>query len=218
MKRGEVVIAVLVLVALSNSGGITNYSGKQAGTMCNTCHAGGAAPTVEIAGPASLAAGASATYSVKITGGAGVLAGFNAAASGGQFIGGAGTRVTGGEVTHSMGKAFSAGSATFSFTYQAPPAAGAVTLYAAGMSASGSNGEMGDMAAMTTLDVTVTGGGTSVSQMPATAPEPEPMAAPRVPGLPGGVIEGGCSVAGGGPLLVLVVLALARRRRGMFRA
>lgn len=211
-------IAALVLIALSNSGGITNYSGKQAGTMCNTCHAGGTAPTVEITGPASLAAGASAMYSVQISGGAGVLAGFNAAASGGQFIAGAGTRVTGGEVTHSVGKAFAAGSATFSFTYQAPAAAGAVTLYAAGMSASGSNGEMGDMAAMTTLNVTVTGGGTSVSQMPATAPEPEPVAAPRVPGPAGGVIEGGCSVAGGAPLLMLAALGLVLRRRSCARS
>ena len=221
MKAGTIdemwttVLAVVVLVSLANPGGITNYSGKQGGTTCNTCHTGGAAPTVAIMGPASLMPGSSATYTVTVTGGAGMRAGFNAAASAGVFIAGAGTRVTGGEVTHSGPGTFMGGSATFSFTYQAPVAGGPVTMFAAGLSANGAGQEMGDMAGGATLTIAV-GGAASADAGVSVPVQPQPAVTPVTrpqTGPPGGLVEGGCSAAGGVPFALLALLAVTRRRR-----
>lgn len=215
-EKRSTVLAVVVLISLANPGGITSYSGKQGGTTCNQCHAGGSAPTVAIMGPATLMPGSSATYTVTVTGGAGMRAGFNAAASAGTFIGGAGTRVTAGEVTHSGPGTFMGGTATFSFTYQAPSAGGAVTMFAAGLSANGAGQEMGDMGGGATLTIAVGGAGPADAgvSMPV---QPQPQA-PVTPGKqpqtgpPGGLVEGGCSAAGGLPFALLALLGFARRR------
>ena len=185
--------------------------------MCNSCHAGGTAPTVSIMGPATLMTGASATYTVMISGGAGVRAGFNAAASDGSFVAGAGTRVMGGEVTHFPGPGmFNGGTASFSFTYTAPATAGSITMFVAGLSASGGNQEMGDMAESMTFTIAVGGAAAGTDPVPMQPEAAPPMAVgkPGGTGLPGGVVEGGCSVGAGAPLelLALLMLEMARRR------
>jgi hypothetical protein len=94
--------------------------------------------------------------------------------------------------------------ATFSFTLTAPPTAATVTLFAAGLSGSGGNAEMGDMAGTATLDITI---GDGALQAPV-SPTPVPVQSPRTGGLSGGVVEGGCSVTGGLPFAVLALAAL----------
>ncbi len=207
-------LAALLLVPhliLSNATGIPGQSGKQ-GATCNSCHTGGAAPTVSLTGPAALLPGASATYTVTISGGAGMYAGFNASASGGgTLMPGADSRTMNGELTHSAPLAFSMGTATFSFTYVAPMTAGAVMLYAAGNSVNMDNDDKGDRAATATLALTIGSG----SMTAPAEQEPARMTHKTANDFSGGVVDGGCSAAGGLPALLAAVLLLARvRRRG----
>src|SRR5438132_3777199 len=123
-RGGAVLLHLALQLTLAHAAGFTGYSGKQ-GMNCNQCHTGGAAPTVTVTGPSSLMVGASATYTVTITGGAAVRGGFNAATSAGGLIAGANGKVVSGEVTHTAPQPFSAGSLAFSFTLQAPMQAGA---------------------------------------------------------------------------------------------
>src|SRR6476660_3715531 len=77
MRTPRLLVLMLAVpaVAFASSGGAPGYSGKS-GATCGSCHSGGAtAPTVTLAGPASLAAGSSGTYTMTITGGPGVKAG-----------------------------------------------------------------------------------------------------------------------------------------------
>ncbi|MBL8949765.1 MAG: hypothetical protein JNK82_03250 [Myxococcaceae bacterium] len=159
-----------------------------------------------LTGPDTLMPGASATYTVTISGGAGMYAGFGASASGGTLMAGASSKMMGGEVTHSAPLAFAMGSAAFSFTYTAPMTAGTAMLYAAGNSVNMDNDELGDRAATATLSLTIGGGGAAI--------EDEPAGTPRkvAPAISGGVVDGGCSAAGGVPL-VLAALVMLRRRR-----
>jgi len=168
-------LVLLPSVAFANQLGAVGYSGKQ-GDTCNRCHSGGAAPTVTLTGPATLTAGQSASYTLSISGGAGVRAGMNVAASVAEaqlLPGGADTTAFSGELHHSSPKAFASGRATFTFTLQAPPFAGPVRLFAAGNSCNGNGGDSGDRAGMATLDVTVTGGATAprIATAPAASPE-----------------------------------------------
>lgn len=201
-------LLAVVLLALANPGGITSYSGKQGGNTCNQCHAGGTAPTVAITGPSTLMPGASATYTVTISGGAAVRAGLNAAVSGGTLIAGSGTQVMGGEVTHSAPGMFNAGTAAFSFTLTAPATSSTLRLYVAGLSASGGNAEMGDMDGSATLEVQV---GDAVMQAPM-PPTPVSVRGAQPGAVSGGVVEGGCSVTGGLPLGLLALAGVLRRK------
>jgi hypothetical protein len=90
--------------AYANNGGLPGYSGKPtaiapAGESCNQCHSGGTAPTVVINGPASLAAGQSAEYTLVVTTGL-VRAGAGIAGSDGVVL----TPVTGGGLRDSFGE------------------------------------------------------------------------------------------------------------------
>jgi hypothetical protein len=170
-----VLLVLLPLGAWANQLGAVSYSGKTTDT-CNRCHTGGTAPTVTLTGPATLTAGQSASYTLTITGGAGVRAGMNVAASVAEaqlLPGGADTTAFSGELHHSSPKAFASGKASFTFTLQAPPYAGAVRLFAAGNSCNGNGNDSGDRAGLTTLDVTVTGGTTAprVATAPTATPE-----------------------------------------------
>jgi hypothetical protein len=244
-------LTLAMSLALTHASGVSGYSGKQ-GAICNQCHSGGGAPSVFLMGPQMLFTGQSGTYTLEVQGGAGVRAGFNAAASGNAtFTAGTGTRVLNGEVTQSSLGLFSGSTASFSFTMTAPMTAGMMTLYAAGNSVNDNQSDNGDFAASATMDIMVVqapvvdagsgqsdagshpdsgttttpshdggtagasgaeddGGSSSSPGAPAVVAYPKGPPPAYLPGAVDG--DMGCSAAGGAPLL-LIVLALTRRRR-----
>lgn len=166
--RSAVLLLVLVLplCAAATPAGISGFTGKGGSSICTSCHVGGAAPTVVLAGPAALVAGMTGNYTLTITGGPAVNAGFGASLGGANsgtatFTAGAGSKVLNGEVVQSAAKVFAAGSAVFAFSVKAPLTAGLFTISAAGLSSNNNLGPDGDGAAGTSLDVnvTLTGGG-----------------------------------------------------------
>lgn len=198
MKRVVLLFAlVLPVCALATPAGISGFSGKGGTSICSSCHAGGAVPTVSLAGPAALVAGNTGTYTVTITGGAGVNAGLDAALGGvnsgsATFTAGPGTKVLNGEVVHSGPKAFAGGSAVFTFSVKAPLTAGQFTLAVAGLSSNNNLGANGDEAAKASLNVNVTLGAGSGTPDAGSVPAPvvdagsTPPPAPVPPTPPGG--------------------------------
>lgn len=147
----------LTAVASANSGGIGNYSGKS-GANCGTCHTGGAAPTVAITGPTTLAAGAQGTYTLTVTTTL-PKTGADIAASDGATLGaGTNLKASSNDVVQNSPVATASGAATYTFTATAPTSGTTMTLYGCGVGADGNGGQTGDGAAVTTLAVTVTGG------------------------------------------------------------
>lgn len=143
--------------AFASSSGQAGYSGKS-GAICNQCHSGGTTPTVVLEGPTSLAAGEVGTYTVTISGGAGVKGGFGVATSRStaNLVPGTGQKKVGAELTHSSAKSFSGGEVSFAFTMTAPPeGGGSVTIFASGNSTNGTGGDTGDKAAAMQLEVTI---------------------------------------------------------------
>jgi uncharacterized protein (TIGR03382 family) len=189
---GVLSACLLSAPAFANAVGITGNSGKTSQT-CSACHSGGAATTVELTGPTSLAAGATGQYQLTISGGPGVKGGMNVAVdnTAASLEPGTDTKKASNELTHKAPKPASGGTITFDFTMVAPPSAGTVKLFAAGNSVNGNGVETGDMSALTSLSVNVTGSN-----------EPEE--------------KGGCSSTGGAPVLAFALtagLSLLRRRR-----
>ncbi|MFN7135457.1 MAG: choice-of-anchor V domain-containing protein [Myxococcales bacterium] len=222
--------ALAPALAHANSGGITGNS-KPPG--CNNCHSGGAAPTVALTGPDTLAAGATGTYTLTITGGAGAYGGFNVSAENGatlQTVAGQAAQKFGAELTHSSPKPFGGGSVSWQFQAVAPGTAGTFKLYGAGNSVNGIGGNNGDQAAFDELTVTVTGGGSPADAgtvADAGTAAGDDAGTPDAGGAPDAGTGGsgpddeaagcGCSSAGaaapGGALLALAALRLLRRRR-----
>jgi len=190
---GVVSVCLLSTPVLANSTGITGQSGKD-GATCNTCHTGGAAPTVEISGPTTLAPNATGQYTLIIKGGAANVGGFNVAVdnTAAALQAGAGVKKMGSELTHSEAKAFANGEARFDFSLVAP-ASGTVKIFGTGNSANKDFNSTGDRSAATTLSVTVS------------ADEGEDESK-------------GCSATGGAPMLLLALasatLTRLRRRQG----
>jgi MYXO-CTERM domain-containing protein len=222
------------LGASANSGGRTGATGKN-GRTCTSCHQGGAAiPTVALDGPAALDAGALGTYTLRIETDA-RSTGMGAAASAADAVlsgdADGGTQADQGEITHikPVPTPDDGGATVYTFTMQAPPFGGRVTLFAAGNACNGDGQTTGDEAAATTLVVDVTG--------PPRPPEPEAGAIPRSDA--GGPVDagpadasdvtaggdfggGGCNAtptsAPGGALVLAIaavaaLLSRARRRR-----
>ena len=190
---GALSACLLSAPALANSAGITGNSGKSAAT-CATCHSGGSAPTVELTGPTSLAAGATGQYTLTITGGPGAKGGMNVAVdnTAASLEPGTDTRKASNELTQKAPTPASNGAITFEFSMVAPPSAGTVKLFAAGNSVNGDGTVAQDQSATTSLTVNVTG---------SNEPKDE---------------QGGCSSTGGAPVLAFALtagLALLRRRR-----
>lgn len=197
--------------AHANVTGIVGRSGKQGASQtcmaagCHSVNPSAAMPTVEIAGPTTLAAGATGNYTFIVRGGAGVKAGMNVAVStNGGTLNKVGTdlKVVGGELTHTGPKDFANNEARFDFTLVAPAAAGTSKLFASGNSTNGNNNNDGDHSASTTLDIQITGG----SQPDAGVPDAGNGGGG---GGGGGDDDGGCSTTGGAPLLMLIVLIAA---------
>ncbi|WP_375754815.1 MXAN_6652 family MXYO-CTERM-anchored protein [Corallococcus exercitus] len=194
---GAVAVCLVAGSAFANSTGISGRSGKQNGVSCTAsgCHGGGTSnPTVTLEGPTALKAGETGQYSLVISGGPGSKAGMNVATDGATLTAGSGTKVLNGELTHTLPKGFTSGSARFDFSLVAPATNGTYKVYAAGNSVNGNSDATGDSHANATLDVVVTGG---------TDPVP-----PKDD-------EGGCSAATSGApaVLIAVFAALAARRR-----
>lgn len=174
--------------AYANNGGLPGYSGKPTaispqGESCNQCHSGGTAPTVVINGPATLAAGQSAEYTLVVTTGL-VRAGGGVAGSDGVMltpIAGGGFRDSFGEMVQDAPLTVNGGSATFRFTVKAPSVGTSMKLWGVGLAANNSANQSGDRATHATRDITITGGGV--------APKPDGGAGTGDGG-GGGVIEG----------------------------
>ncbi len=141
----------------ATSNGITGYSGMTSGKTCTSCHGTGAAvPTVTVTGSSTVTAGATASYTVTITGGPAVDGSLDVAASGGTLaVVSAGTKLSSGEIVHSAPAAFTSSGVTYTFNWVAPATAGTYTLYVAGMSSNGS-GSSGDGVTTKTFPISVT--------------------------------------------------------------
>ncbi|HVO25889.1 MAG TPA: choice-of-anchor V domain-containing protein [Candidatus Margulisiibacteriota bacterium] len=188
-----IVLCITVLAmatqAQAFSTGISSLSFGSSG--CNACHGGGLAPTVTLTGPATVAAGSTNVYTLQISVvGAQNKGGLNVAATDGTLaVGGsaaAGTQTITGknglkEITHSGAKTASGGFVTFSFQWTAPSVGGSVTFTGWGNAVNGNFNPSGDMAAMATLVVTVTGGSNTPTSTPTPVCEPTPLPDCRKP-------------------------------------
>lgn len=146
--------------------GAAGYSNIRAGMNCSSCHASnGAAPTVTLAGPASLTVGTSGDYTLTIVGGPGVRGGMNVALQGAGTLqaDGVTTKLVGAELVQAAPLPFAAGTATFKFKLVAPATAGTITLFGAGNSCNGDGNLTGDHAQFSTLAI-------NVGNVPATPP------------------------------------------------
>jgi uncharacterized protein (TIGR03382 family) len=218
-KRSLGMAGVVAAIFLSSQAqaygaGQTDHSGKTGTKTCMSgCHGtspSAAIPTVTIDGPATLEAGATGNHKLTITGGAGVKGGMNVATSSGTLgIVGSDLKAAGGELTHTAPKAFTEGAVTFDFTFKAPATAGTTTLYASGNSTNGDGTWDGDRSVSITKAVQVTAANTP------DAGTGNPDAGTGNPG--NGDDDGGCSAAGGAPLLALLALIAAAglRRRSV---
>lgn len=153
-------LSTVAATAAANGSGLAGYTGKQAGKSCNSCHTGGATPTVTINGPATLAPGQTGDYTMVVTTGQTRAAGGIAASDGTKLTAGTGLRASFDELTQDNARTVSGGSATFSFKVTAPASGTTLKLFAVGMAANG-NGTGGDSSAQVTKDVAVTGGSTT---------------------------------------------------------
>jgi hypothetical protein len=154
---------VLVLLgataAGANESGRIGFSGKD-GPICNACHAGGTRPMVRFEGPREVAAGTTTMFRFVLRRNAAVQdeAGLNVAASGGvlAIVLGQGTRLSGGELTHSEPRRVDTlGEASWTFSWRAPDTLGVQRLFGAGNSVNGDGNTTGDRADGVVLDVDV---------------------------------------------------------------
>jgi len=139
--------------------GVAGYSGQYGETCESHCHTGGVTPTVSLAGPATVAPGAIATFrfTVHSQSPTQIVAGLDVSASAGMLglAGTAGTQILVGEVTHTHPQQAVDGDATWELTWTAPSVTGPQTLYAAGLSANGNDNRDGDAMATTRYVVMV---------------------------------------------------------------
>ncbi|MDB4994394.1 MAG: putative lipoprotein [Myxococcaceae bacterium] len=144
--------------------GNTNKPIAGVGHRCGDCHSGGAAPTVAFAGPASLNAGQTGTYTFTVTGG--VRAGASVAVTPDSNDGQANvvTLIPGAKMSQKFNEVVQTGPATpaagkvvFGFSFVAPQYGGTVKLWGAGVAANNNGSTSGDADALTTMTVTVVG-------------------------------------------------------------
>lgn len=163
------------------SNGITSFSGRT-GTICNSCHAGGTAPTVDLEGPTTVTPGSTNTYrfNVRSEAAAQTHAGLDVAVTAGQLAvqtaQNARLVAPPGEIVHNSPKANVDGVASWEFTWTAPTTLGSVTMFAAGNSVNFANGSLGDRATGTTLVIDVAN--------PVDTPTPTPSSTPTATATP----------------------------------
>lgn len=169
-------LALLTTPALAKPG-FSGFSGL-GGQTCGTCHGGGTVPTVAFkVAPATLARGATGTYTFGVTGSLARteidIAAVDASGNNVPLTGDGTTTKSIGDEVIPQGNYFSGASKDYTFNLKVP--AGATTpinIYAVGMASNGSS-TSGDGVAKTTFSVALTGsspdagapdsGGTSTS-------------------------------------------------------
>lgn len=212
---GVLAASLFSLTAHAYKAGITGFSGKAGSTvtcMSSSCHGGhpsAEAPTVTLSGPENLAAGATGTYTLTISGGPAVTGGLDVAVNGGTLAKATDDlQLIGGELTHKSPKPFPAsGPLTFDFSLVAPSTDRTITIYASGNSTNNSNTNDGDHSAPATLDVHVTGGSTPDAGTPDAGTDNNP------PPTDNNNDKGGCAAAGGAPVALLLAVVAERLRR-----
>ncbi|PTL75967.1 MXAN_6652 family MXYO-CTERM-anchored protein [Vitiosangium sp. GDMCC 1.1324] len=208
---GVVALSLLAAPAFATSTGITGQSGKD-GLTCNTCHSGGAAPTVEFSGPATLAPGETGQYSFIIRGGAAKKGGVNIAVSHAAALlqAGVGTKKLGAELSHFEPRDFVGDELRFDFSLVAPSTDVTLTLFGAGNSTNADLGSSGDRSSTARWSVVVGNGSPDAG----TGSPDAGTGGDHEEDEPGG----GCSTAGGVPVWLLAMtgafLPLLRRRQG----
>jgi hypothetical protein len=220
MKTIAFVVLLVPSLVWAKPTGIAGYSGAATKT-CNNCHNGGAEPVVTLEGPEQLVLGESSEYTLSIVGGAAKVAGLgiNAGGAGVELVPGEGMKLFNGDLTHSAALSFPEGSDTFKVRFTVKGVSeGALTLFAAGLSADGNVLKTNDRAGMAQKAVTVVrpasnpvdvDAGTPTAPFEETHGESDPL-------IDGVVVPAqGCSAIafGQGPLMLLGLLGLALRRR-----
>jgi hypothetical protein len=158
----SILLTPTLALAFANGAGVVGNSGKT-GSTCNSCHSGGTAPTVAFSGPATLAAGANAQYTVTVSASAPTTtAGIDIATSSGTLVAVSNNiEAVSGELVHTAPVTLNKGVATFQFTVTAPSTGGNITLYAAGLGTNGVDSTANSKAGTATMSITVTGGTTT---------------------------------------------------------
>jgi hypothetical protein len=232
--------AAILCVAAKSSAfttGIANHSGKE-GQSCTKCHAAGSAaqPSAQLRGPSAIEAGDTVEYQLVIdtdvTSSATAMDGARAAGLDVATSAGAlgvvnqvnQTRLIGEDISHTNALP-KAKTIAISFSLTAPADTGTLTLFAAALSADGNGRNSGDSTVTTTLDVSVVPPGSLLADMAdvvtGASPREEPASADMGPprdearwscGSTVGAVPLPVAVA---PLLAVVLLALALRRRSL---
>ena len=142
--------------ALADSGGVSGMSGKPPSSSCTSCHfGGGTAPMMMLTGTKEVASGATARFTLAITG-LDAGAGFDIAPSAGTLraVDAITTQIRGGDLSHTAswprGK-----SVNVDFDFVAPMESGKVTLFFTVLAADGTGGRGGDATAASTAEVTI---------------------------------------------------------------
>ena len=205
MNLPKLAAAALVVTAACTSQsafanpGISGYSGKPYNGVSETCKTnchggGGAVPTLNITVPAAMKAGEKADVTIVVNGTRNRTS-MNAALSDGvTATGGQNTTIpfpvaTPGEVA-AVTPPPNGQNGTYRFSFTAPNKNGPITLWIAGMSASGA-GQGGDGVAVTTRTITVSGATTPPDP---DVPPPEDAGASSS----GGTADGGTRTGDGG--------------------
>lgn len=136
------------------------YSAGKTGSSvsgCAGCHTGGSGTTTLALTPSktTVAPGETITVTLAVTNSSMSHAGLNVSGSSGTMTAGTNTVKSGTEITHSSKTAMTSGTVTFNFSWTAPSAEGAITLYAAGNAVNGNGAKSGDLATTTTTSITV---------------------------------------------------------------
>jgi hypothetical protein len=186
--------------------GNTNKPIAGVGHRCGDCHSGGTAPTVAFAGPTTLNAGQTGTYTFTVTGG--VRAGASVAVTPDSNDGQANVvaLIPGAKMSQKFNEVVQTGPATptggkvaFGFSFVAPQYGGTVKLWGAGLAANNNGGTSGDADQLTTMTVTIVGpppgGGTDAGAKDAGFVPTDGGSTPgsdggTVPGSDGGTVPG----------------------------
>lgn len=136
----------IAVAAYANSNGMTGKTKRDGGEGC-FCHGASPSPNVNVLinGPDTVDAGATADFTVTMTGGPLVRGGTNIAALNGDLnITDGSLQKIGDELTHTSPKAPLSNTVTFNFSYTAPGTPGVDTLYANGNSVNFNGSSDGD--------------------------------------------------------------------------
>ena len=162
IAAGALIVGPRVAFANSN-GSDPGCSGKTGipNDLCTSCagqcHTGGPKPSVAFAGPATIDAGDTATYTFTVTT-TQPKTGVDIAATNGITLNhGTNTQDEFGELTQPSPQPVSGGATTYTFTVVGPPYAGTIELWGSGNAVNGNGGTSGDNAAEGTMTITVNG-------------------------------------------------------------